>query len=219
MARRQAAHTPRIERLVLHDLEPGDAAELTAGADLDGMRFDGARVAAPLGGATFLECELVELTGDRIDLRGASVLESRVLRLAAPVVSAPGSAWRDAELIESRVGALDMSSSEVRRLVVAGSKIGWVNLRGSVVHDVVFRHCVFEEVDLGAAKTARVAFEDCTTDKLTLTQRTGDALDLRGLDFRALEGFEGLRGAVLSPNQVALMAETLAGHVGVSVRE
>ncbi|GAA1586755.1 pentapeptide repeat-containing protein [Leucobacter aridicollis] len=204
---------------MLHDLEPGDAAELTAGADLDGMRFDDARVAAPLGGATFLECELVELTGDRIDLRGASVLESRVLRLAAPVVSAPGSAWRDAELIESRVGALDMSSSEVRRLVVEGSKIGWINLRGSVVHDVVFRHCVFDEVDLGAAKTARVAFEDCTTDKLTLTQRTGDALDLRGLDFRALEGFEGLRGAVLSPNQVALMAETLAGHFGVSVRE
>ncbi|GAA2835674.1 pentapeptide repeat-containing protein [Leucobacter komagatae] len=219
MARRQAADTPRIEQLVLRDLTPGDATGLVAGADLDGLRFEGARIDGPLGGATFLECELIEFAGDRVELRGASVLESRVLRLAAPVVSAPGSSWRDAELIESRVGALDMSNAEVRRLVVEGSKIGWINLRGSVVQDVVFRHCAFEEVDLGMAKTARVAFEGCTTDKLTLTQRTGAALDLRGLEFRALEGFEGLRGAILSPEQVALMAETFAGHFGVSVRE
>ncbi|MFF8819077.1 pentapeptide repeat-containing protein [Leucobacter sp. NPDC015123] len=217
MVKRQVKHTPRVEPLVLAHLAPGIAADLTAGADVDGRRIEVDTVTNSLAGMTLMESEVVGLSGDRVDLRGARFIDSRLTQWAVPVLSAPGSTWRDAELQESRVGALDMSDAEVRRVTISGAKVGWINLRGSVVHDVVFRDCTFDEVDLGGAKISRVAFVDCVTEKLSLTQAHGEALDLRGLEFHALEGFEGLRGAVMTSEQVAFMADAFASHFGVVV--
>ncbi|GAA1314278.1 pentapeptide repeat-containing protein [Nonlabens tegetincola] len=217
MAKRSSARTPRIEPLALNHLTEGEGAALVAGADLDGLRFERLVAPASLAGTTLLECEVTELTADRLDMRGARVLESRLARWAAPTIAAHGSSWRDAELIESRIGALDVTDADVRRLVVEGSKLGWVNLRGSTVHDVVFRNCTFDELDFGGAQLARVAFEDCVTEKLTLTQARADGLDLRGLEFHAIEGLEGLRGATISGEQTQLLAETFAAHFGATV--
>lgn len=219
MVRRQPKSGPRIDPLVLRDLAEGDAAELAPGADLDGLRFERPELPRSLAGITLLECELSGISADRIELRGARLLESRLVRCAAPTVSAHGSSWRDAEIIESRIGAIEVSDAEFRRVVVEGSKLGWVNFRGANVADVVFRNCSFSEFDFGGAKIARVSFENCVAEKLTLTQARSEHLDLRGLEFGAIEGFEGLRGSILSPEQVALMAEMFAAHFGATVED
>lgn len=217
MAKRQSATAPRIDPLVLRNLAEGESGDLLPGADLDGLRFERPVLPRSLAGVTLLECELTEVTEDRLELRGARLLESRVSRCSAPSVSAHGSTWRDAEIIESRIGALELSDSELRRVVVEGSKLGWVNLRGANLQDVLFRNCTFDEIDFGGATTARVAFEGCVAEKLTLTKSKSGALDLRGLEFHEIEGLEGLRGALLSHEQVALLAETFAAHFGAIV--
>lgn len=217
MAKRQSTTAPRIDPLVLRNLAEGDPADLQPGADLDGLRFERAVMPRSLAGVTLLECEVTEVSEDRLELRGARMLESRVARCSAPSVSAHGSTWRDAELVESRIGALDLSESELRRVVVDGSKLGWVNLRGSNLQDVLFRNCTFDEIDFGGATTARVAFEGCVAEKLTLTQSKSTSLDLRGVEFHAIEGLEGLRGSLLGHEQVALLAETFATHFGATV--
>lgn len=217
MVRRQPKSGPRIDTLVLRDLAEGDASDLVPGADLDGLRFERPEVPRSLAGITLLECEIADLAVDSLELRGARLLETRLARCSAPMISAHGSTWRDAEIVESRIGAIEVSDAEVRRVLIEGSKLGWVNLRGSDVADVVFRNCSFAELDFGGARVARVSFENCVTEKLTLTQARAESLDLRGLEFGAIEGFEGLRGATLTRDQVALLAEVFATHFGATI--
>ena len=217
MARQQAHQAPKIDPLTLRGLAPGGVEDLGPGVDLDGLRFSGVRVESGLAGATLLECEFNELSEEKLELRGARLLESRISGSVIPTFAAHASVWRDAQLVASRVGACDLAESELRRTVFEGSKLGWVNLRGATMHDVLFRDCAFDEIDLGGATLARVAFEGCITEKLTLTQTTADGLDLRGLEFRAIEGLEGLRGSVLTSGQVANLAEVLAAHHGVRI--
>ncbi|KAM9862110.1 pentapeptide repeat-containing protein [Leucobacter sp. BZR 635] len=219
MATRQLKNAPRIDPLNLHNLIDGEPGDLVAGADLDGLRFERPEVPRSLAGITLLECEVAELVTDRLELRGARMLETRLSRCSAPTVSAHGSTWRDAELLESRIGAIELSDAELRRVVIDGSKLGWVNLRGSNIQDVVFRNCSFDELDFGGAKVARVSFENCVTEKLTLTHAKSEHLDLRGLEFSAIEGFEGLRGSILGHEQVALLAETFARHFGATIQD
>ena len=217
MAAGARGREPRIDRLVLDGLQLGDPEALRAGEDLDGLRFERVALDAPLPGLTLLECELVECSSDRLDLRGARLLQARFTRLTAPSLAAHGGSWRDVEIIESRLGAVDVTDAEVRRVVIEGAKLGWLNLRSSQVHDVVFRNCTFDEIDLGGATVSRVLFEDCVAEKLTLTRVKATHLDLRGLDLREIEGLDGLRGAILSHEQLAYMAEAFARHLGAVV--
>lgn len=217
MARKLSKTAPRIDPLALINLGEGRADDLVPDADLDGLRFERVEVPSNLAGITLLECELADCSASQLGLRGARLLEARISRIAVPSLAAQGSSWRDCELIDSRIGAIEAGGAELRRVVVEGSKLGWVNLREADVSDVVFKNCTFDEIDFGGATAARVAFENCVTDKLTLTRATAEHLDLRGLEFRAIEGLEGLRGAILTHEQVAYMAETLAAHVGITI--
>lgn len=218
-ARNASAQTsPRIDPLSLVALEAGVASDLTPGADLDGLVFAGLDGAVDLTSVTLLESELTESGVDRLELRGARILSSRLSRVTAPVVSGRGSTWRDAEVLGSRLGAVDITDAEVRRFVIEDSKLGWLNLRSSKVQDALFRNCTFDEIDFGDATLARVAFENCTTEKLTLTRVRAEHLDLRGLDFRAIDGLEGLKGSVLSHDQLAYLSGAFAHHFGITVR-
>lgn len=207
---------PRVTPLRFGALDAGDTGVLVPGGEYDGFAFDGVELPA-LPGATLLECVVTESHAERLELRGARVLQTRLLRCTAPVVSAQRSTWRDVELFESRLGAVELTDADVQRVVITDSKVGWVNLRASSVRDVLFRNCTFDEVDLGSASVSRVAFEACTAERLVLTQANAAHLDLRGLDFRALEGFEGLRGSMLTPEQMVLLGDSLAAHFGITI--
>lgn len=219
-ARNSSAQTsPRIDALSLGTLEPGDVAELVPGADLDGLAFARLDGAVDLTSVTLLESELAESNVDRLELRGARLLSSRVSRVTAPIVSGRRSTWRDVEVLGSRLGAVDVTDAEVRRLVIEDSKLGWLNLRSSKAQDMLFRNCTFDEIDFSSAILARVAFEGCSADKLTLTHVRAEHLDLRGLDFRALDGIEGLKGSLITHDQLAYLSGAFAHHFGITVRD
>jgi uncharacterized protein YjbI with pentapeptide repeats len=76
---------------------------------------------------------------------------------------------------------------------------------------------VFDELDLGGATLTRVAFEGCRTDRLLLGGSRAEHLDLRGLELDGIEGLDGLRGAVLTGQQVASMAHLLAESLGAQI--
>lgn len=212
-------NAPNVDPLVLPQLAAGFSGDLSPGCDLDGLEFSGLELPDELSGASLLECEITDCRVTRLQLRGGRMLHTRITGLSAPALLAYGSSWRDVEINASRIGAFDATDAEVRRVVFQESKLGWLNLRSSTVRDVVFRNCTFDEVDFGGAKTERVRFENCRAQKLTLTNAQSKHLDLRGLDFAAFEGFEGLRGTVLNHEQLMYMTKGFAAHLGVTVED
>ncbi|WP_293698904.1 pentapeptide repeat-containing protein [uncultured Agrococcus sp.] len=216
--KRDELQQPSLDRLLLDDLAETEEKLLFAQAHCEGVRFSGIETGdIGLAGATLLQCELIDWRVDETDLTGARFAETRIRGLNAPSFKARRTTWRDVEIEASRLGAAELFDSELNRVLVADSKLGWVNLRAANLTDVLFRNCHFDELDLGGAKVLRVAFRDVTADRLIMTGTQARHLDLRGLDLRAIEGLEGLRGATISEWQLASMAEMLAGEFGIRV--
>jgi len=211
---------PQIEPLRLNDLSEADPSELAAHQSYDGLRLSDARVPGwNLSGSTFNECELVGWSADETDFRGARFIQVWIDQLNAPTLSARRTTWRDVEVTTSRIGAAEIYDAQLSRVAFSNSKLGWVNFRSTKLHDVVFRNCRFDELDLSGAQIERVRFEGCSTEKLALTNTRAQHLDLRGLDTQVLEGFEGLRGAILSSRQVDSMASLFAQHFGITIAD
>lgn len=209
---------PRIDEIVLADLVDGELAELAAGDRVEGRRFRGGDVSErDLTGVAIGECELVGVFAHDTLLRGAVLTETVIERLEAPVLRAPRATLRDVLVSGSRIGSVEFYDNHWQSVRFVGCKLGFVNLRGAEVRDIRFTDCTIEELDLGNAKAERVAFEQCDVRSLDVTgARLGD-VDLRGLDLAAIAGIEGLKGATMDGMQVALLATTLASHLGIHV--
>lgn len=211
---------PVLAPLVLPELEDGDPQALQWEGRCELMRFDGVDVSGrDLSGIEFTECELVRLSAHETRLRGARLLETRIERMVSPALNAPGCTLRGVELVGSRLGAVELHDAEVRQLLVEDSRIDWLNLRAGRMHDVVFRNCRFGELDLAGLAAERVAFEGCTADSVQFRDAILRHVDLRGLDMAAVSGLEGMKGAVISPEQSMRLTPIFAEHFGLLVTE
>lgn len=202
----------------LTGLSETDPAALSARNDFDRERLQAASTEGQrLPGLAFAECELIDWNANETDLQGSRFLQTRFEGLNAPVLLARRTSWREVELTSSRIGSAEWYDSDLAQVDIAHSKLGWLNFRATRMHDVHFRGCVVEELDLAGASLTRVAFSDTVINRLILTKSKLEHVDLRGVEFRAIEGLETLRGATLNSGQVADMGELFAEHLGVIV--
>jgi uncharacterized protein YjbI with pentapeptide repeats len=213
-----AVAAPRIDPLVLRDLEDSPADVLDAYASLEGLRFEGADVSSrDLQGIALDECELVDVMAHETDLQDARLSEVRIERLNAPALKAGRMSLHGAEVSASRIGALELFDADLDSVVLTGCKLDWLNLRGAHLVDVVLRDCTITELDLGEADATRLCLENCRAEAVNFTgARLADA-DLRGLETGALAGIGGMRGAVVSVAQATAWAEDFASHLGIRV--
>lgn len=212
---------PRIDELVLVDLIDGDDSALSPGASVEGLRFTSADLSErDLTGIRIGECEFGGVAAHETRLRGAVIRETLIERLEAPVLHAPRAELREVVISGSRLGSVEFIDNRWQSVRFVGCKLGFVNLRGSELRDLQFTDCDIEELDLGNARAERVAFDDCEVRALAVTGAALRDVDLRGLDFAAmstLEGVAGLRGATLDSMQLALLAPSLASHLGIRI--
>ena len=82
---------------------------------------------------------------------------------------------------------------------------------------MIFEDCTIDELDLGGVTATRVAFPGTTVKTLDVTRATLTHVDLRGLDFRAVHGLEGLAGATVNDMQLAELAPLFAAQLGIVV--
>ena len=209
---------PRLSEVRVEGLDEGAEWRLGPRGQFDRERFAGvAGEGLDLSGAAFTECELVDWSADGARLAGARFVDTRVVGLNAPSLRAGRTVWRGVELVSSRVGAFEWFETEIAGLLIEGAKLGWVNLRAAKCQDVLIRDCRIDELDLAGAELARVRLERVTVGRLTLTGARVRDLDLRGASFSAIDGIDGLRGAVIDEAQLVEFAPLLAAHLGLRV--
>ena len=176
----------------------GDGWELGSGDTVEACRFDG-------------------LEFGTWALRGARVVESVIAGANIPVVSGARTGWRDVEVRDSRFGSFEAYDAAWRGIRFTRCKLGYVNLRASELLDVAFVDCAIDEIDLLDAAARRVAFVSSRVGTVNASGARLTDVDLRGADIGQVVGFEGLRGATISPEQLQLMAPALADLAGLTV--
>lgn len=192
--------------------------------------------AEPGRSADLLACRLA-LSGE-VDLAHAT-LEQCVVTADADTVVMTGARVMDVEISDARVASLSLREAAIRRLRVAGGRIGTLDLSGARMDELELRDLRIDYLNLGAARAADVQVTNCTIRTLDLPQaqltrvrfdgcdshevdtrglRATD-VDLRGLDAMAYTDANSLRGTTLSSFQVQQLATTLAGAVGIQIKD
>lgn len=209
---------PMIDSPHLTGLTDGDPdTDLAKSAHLESRRYDDVnRPHLVLSGARLDEVQLRRITADEVDLRNARLRDVALEQVGFPVVRASGGQWRDVE-ISGRLGSFEAYESEWRSVHFIGCKISYVNLRGAELHDVQFTDCVLEELDLAGAVANRVSFDSTRIGGLDVHGATLRDVDLRGATLESVDGLADLRGATLSPAQLAELAPLLAAHLGLKI--
>lgn len=202
----------------LAGLAEGDPDELTAGADLDGVEYaDLTRDLLEIPGSRVLESRFRGVAADEADLAGARLSEVEFERIHVPVVRAARGQWRDV-WISGRLGAVEAYEADWRSVRFEGCKISYLNLRGAELVDVEFDGCIIEELDLVTTMARRVSLTSTKVGRLDVQHSDLGEVDLRGATFDMIEGIAGLRGTIVSPDQLMLLAPLLADELGLTVQ-
>lgn len=220
MAAKKNSRAPRIDAIRLEALTDGDATLLSANENVFGERFDAADLSGrDLNGASFTECEFLDLLAHEADLRGTSFADTRFERLNAPIFAAPRSRFRDVGIEASRIGSAEFFDANWQSVHITGCKLGYLNLRGARLNDVLLTDCTIDELDLGDATATRVAFSGTRIGTLDVTRSILSEVDLRSLEVSHIVTLGGLRGAIMTPYQITELATVLAQQFGIVVED
>ena len=127
------------------------------------------------------------------------------------------SRWTDADWISCVLAGVALHGAELRDVTFHSCKLNSVNLRAARLHRVLFVGCLLRDVDLGEAALEDVTFSGCTLEGVRLRGATLSSVDLRGSELGLEDGFESLRGATITADQLAALAPEFARVLGVQV--
>lgn len=215
--RRRSPSAPRVAPVELEGLAVGDPAEFDAGVLLEGVRLAEAELPpVNLAGAELVEVEVSGIGADDVDLTGARLREVRLAGVRFSALRATRGDWQDTQL-GGRVGLIDAHGARWRSIMLIACKVDFLSLRGADVEDVLLTDCHIGELDLTGAKVTRMRLASTRVGTLEAGELRSEHLDLRGADVERIVGLTSLRGAMVTPDQVALWAPALAEALGLRV--
>lgn len=216
MTAHKPLRAPKIAPVTLPELAAASGEDLAAHRRTELIELRDVDLSGrDLSGLDLADSWLLDVVMHQTVLRNASIVDTVIERLDAPVLTGPGSTFRDVEVTGSRIASAELYDASWRSVRFTGCKLGYLNLRGAEIHDLLFADCTIDELDISGAKLTRVAFETTQLNTLEAHRATLVDVDLRNVTIRRITGIEGLRGATMSPTQVADLAETLAGMIGI----
>jgi uncharacterized protein YjbI with pentapeptide repeats len=195
---------------------------LAAEGDYDTVHFDRADFGpgSGAGGARFLESAITDCAFDGTGLRRTRMNELWASGSRFTGVSLAESDWLDSALVGCSLAGVEAFGAVLRRVVFRRCKLDSVNLRSARLHDVVFEDCVLRDVDFGEARFDGVAFPGSRLEQARFGRAELKRTDLRGaLAIDLADGYDALRGAVISPSQLLDLAPALARALGITVKE
>ena len=187
------------------------------GGTADGLRFADLELAGDATGSTVLECLLEGCALDGLQLARTRFSTVGLLRCRATELLAGDTTWLDSVVEGGRFGAVTAHGAAWTRVTLTGVRADYVNLRGAKLVEVALVDCVLGELDLGGADLRRVSVSGGELGTLHVSGATCREVDLTGAGLPALDGLTGLRGATISPAQLAGWSRGMAADLGIRV--
>ncbi len=171
-------------------------------------------------GAAFLECAITDSSFTGVSLRRARLNDVWLRGDRFVGTRFAESDWLDVTADSCVLAGVEAFGAVLRRVVFRRCKFDSVNLRAAELYDVVFEDCVLWDADLGGAKLDGVTFPGTAVERIRLGRATLKRADLRGATRLDLaDGYESLRGAVISTGQLLELAPALAATIGITVKD
>ncbi|MDJ0342543.1 pentapeptide repeat-containing protein [Streptomyces sp. H10-C2] len=171
-------------------------------------------------GAHFLECAITDCTFTGTPMRGARFNDVWAQATRFTGTGLAESSWLDTAFTACALAGIEAYGSVLRRVVFRQCKFDSVNLRSATLQDVVFEDCVLRDVDLGGARLTGVTFPGTRLERVHLARATLKKADLRGaVTLDLADGYESLKGALISTPQLFDLAPALAQTLGITVKD
>ncbi len=166
-----------------------------------------------------LECALrnVSVTGGNLQRSSLRHTWLRDVRLTGTNLAE--SRWLEVTVLGSSLAGAQAYGSRLEHVVFHGCKLDSVNFRETALTDVTFDKCVLRDVDFAGAKLTACSFPGSDLVRTDFSKVTMDRTDLRGAALGIIIDTGSLRGAIVSPTQLALVAPALADALGIVVSD
>ena len=218
--RHATTSAPRLDPIRLGPLTAGTPDLLIKKADLEGLSFSDIDTRElVISGGIVHSCQFTGVSAHEADWKSTRLVESTFERLNVPVVRAPRGVWRDLRFDGARLGSVEAYETSWHAVQFVACKLDFVNLRAAELLDVAFTDCIIDEIDLMETTARRVAFHNTRVARLNLQDAQLEHVDLRGADVEEINGLDGLRGATITPTQLALLAPLFAHEHGITIQE
>ncbi|MGO4957745.1 pentapeptide repeat-containing protein [Luteococcus sp. Sow4_B9] len=170
---------------------------------------------------------------------------SEFVELASVLVQAGGLAssdwyrtnWVDVELHDVDAANASFTESGLKRVLWSRARLVGLQASGCTLHDVIHRECpmamsslrfanmtrvTFVDCDLSGvdfthARLADVTFLNCRLDGAQFSQAQCERVLVRGGSLEAIQGLDGLRGAVFDDVDLADLAHQMASLLGLQL--
>lgn len=168
------------------------------------LLIDGARITATdLSESRFVRPSWGDVIFDDCNLANAHWSESALTRVV---------------FRECQMTGFDANSSTLIDVQFLRCKLSLSSFRFLANAKVQFTDCEMDGTDFHGVDLRRCRFDRCILTGSLFHGARADAVDLRGSSIAAVQGIDGLRGAIIDQLQLLDIAESLASHAGLLVR-
>ncbi len=200
-------------------LTPHDGG-LEAGGTYDTELFEHAEYEDPRApNLRMLECALRNVSVTDGLLQRASLRHTWLRDVRFTGTGLAESHWLEVTVLGSSLAGIQVFGAKLEHVTFRGCKLDSVNFRESTLTGVTFDKCVLSDVDFAGAKLTRCSFPGSELVRTDFTKVTMDGTDLRGAGLGIIIDTGSLRGAIVSPAQLALVAPALADALGIVVSD
>lgn len=116
-----------------------------------------------------------------------------------------------------RMQGVDLSHAALKNITFSDCKLSLANFRFTKLQHVLFEDCILTETDFQLANLRDVTFRNCHLEKTIFIQSTISNTDLRSSHLENIRGWQNLKGATISYEQLTMVAPELAVELGINV--
>jgi uncharacterized protein YjbI with pentapeptide repeats len=128
-------------------------------------------------------------------------------------------AWGRVEISNSRLTGADFGGSFIEDCTFTGTKLDEAGFKLATLTRVVFDNCVLTRADFSSSQLRNIVFKNCTVDGMQLSGAICRRVDVRKQDITGIKGVLGLKGSIISSEQLLQIAPLLAAELDFSVDE
>lgn len=133
--------------------------------------------------------------------------------------SFPDSGWHATAITNARCSGIQLQMNVIKNVRFQGCKLNLANLRFAKLENVIFEDCVIADMDLYNAQLKNVVFDRCPIENVTFSGANLKNVDISDSPIISIKGLRGLKGAVISPEQLMQLAPYFAQEIGVIVKD
>ncbi|WP_051367165.1 pentapeptide repeat-containing protein [Hamadaea tsunoensis] len=181
------------------------------------LDLDGPVLAGAAAGMEIEQCRLTRPRMSGVRLEKSTVIDCLVQHGDLANLYAEGCGLRRVELVECRMTGLTYIAGALRDVVVRDCRLDLSTWRGSTFTQAVFTGCDLRRADFIGADLRGAVFENCDLGGAQFSNAKMDGARIAGCDLAGLGGVAALAGATVAADDLAVLAELLAGALGITV--